>query len=158
MATLNAAPTVDVRKVMSGKDGMLYDQEGNAMVAIESYQAQLSVTNATYQPLGSAQERSAMTSFKVTLTFTEVVVEDSTFFRAIMEGLQRSTMPVFNFRGSITSPYDGSTEDVIFYQCVPDGTIDIQNMQPGELYKREWNFIVNEPPELSTLFVNTGEG
>jgi len=151
---LNTRPTVDVRKIMSAKDGMLYDENGNPLVSAESYQTQLNVTNATYQPLGNAQEKSAMTSFKVTLTLTEVVVEDNAFFLAIIEGMKNHTMPVFNFRGEITSPYDGSKESVVYYQCVPDGTIDIQNMQSGELYKREWNFVVNEPPELLSQLVN----
>lgn len=156
MSIVNSSPTVDVRKVMSGKDGALYDEDGNMLVEVESYQSQISVTNTTYQPLGNAQERSAMTSYRVTLTFTEVVVQDSKFFKLIMNGLKNHKMPVLNFRGMVRSPYDNSKEQVVYRACVPDGTIDIQNMQPGELYKRTWNWIVNEPPELQTLLKNNG--
>jgi len=154
MSILNNAPAIDVRKVMSGKDGALYDEEGNLLVSVESYQSQVAITNQTYQPLGSAQERSTMTSYRVTLTFTEIVVEDGQFFRLIVEGMRTGRMPVLNFRGMVRSPYDNSEEQMVYRDCVPDGTIDIQNMQPGELYKRSWSWIVNQPPELQSLLQN----
>ena len=151
MSILNTAPTVDVRKVMSGKDGALFDEDGNMLVEVESFQSQVAITNTTYQPLGSAQERSAMTSYRVTLTFTEVIVEDNEFFILIMEGLKNHRMPVLNFRGMMRSPYDGQEEQIVYRDCVPDGNIDIQNMQPGELAKRTWNWICNQPPEAQSL-------
>lgn len=154
MSVVNNAPAVDVRKVMSGKDGALYDEEGNLLVSVESFQSQVAITNQTYQPLGSAQERSTMTSYKVTLTFTEIVVEDGRFFKLLMDGMKNHRMPVLNFRGMVRSPYDGSEEQTVYRDCVPDGTIDIQNMQPGELYKRAWNWIVNQPPELQSVLQN----
>lgn len=154
MSILNAAPGVDVRKVMSGKDGALYDDEGTLLVSVESFQSQVAITNQTYQPLGTAQERSTMTSYKVTLTMTEIVVTNSKFFHLIMEGLKTHAMPVLNFRGMVRSPYDGSEEQVVYRDCVPDGTIDIQNMQPGELYKRNWSWVVNQPPEAQSLLQN----
>ena len=145
MSILNAAPGVDVRKVMSGKDGALYDDEGTLLVSVESFQSQVAITNQTYQPLGTAQERSTMTSYKVTLTMTEIVVTNSKFFQLIMEGLKTHAMPVLNFRGMVRS---------VYRDCVPDGTIDIQNMQPGELYKRNWSWVVNQPPEAQSLLQN----
>lgn len=155
MSVLNSSPAVDVRKVMSGKDGALYDEDGNMLVSVESFQSQVNITNQTYQPLGSAQERSTMTSYKVTLTMSEIVVVNSAFFQLLMEGLKTSAMPVLNFRGMVRSPYDNSEEQVVYRDCVPDGTIDIQNMQPGELYKRSWSWIVNQPPELQSLLQNS---
>ena len=154
MSIVNTAPTSDVRKVMSGKDGALYDEDGNLLVSIESYQSQVAITNQTYQPLGNAQERSTMTSYRVTLTFSEIVVEDSRFFKMIMDGMKNHRMPVLNFRGMVRSPSDDSEEQIVYRDCVPDGTIDIQNMQPGELYKRSWSWIVNQPPELQSLLQN----
>lgn len=154
MSILNTAPAIDVRKVMSGKDGALYDEDGNMLVSVESFQSQVNITNQTYQPLGSAQERSTMTSYKVTLTMSEIVVVNSTFFQLLMDGLKTGAMPVLNFRGMVRSPYDNSEEQVVYRDCVPDGTIDIQNMQPGELYKRSWNWVVNQPPEAQSLLQN----
>ena len=62
--------------------------------------------------------------------------------------------PVADFRMRIFNA-DGSEEQVVYRDCVPDGNIDIQNMQVGELYKRPWSFIVNKPPELQALLRNT---
>jgi hypothetical protein len=156
MGILNTAASGDVAKIMSGKDGALYDDEGNLLASIESFQSQVSITNASYQPLGNAQERSAMTSYRVTLTFTEFVVHSSSLFQMVMAGLKNHRMPVLVFRGMVRSPYDNSEEQIVYRDCVPDGTIDIQNMQPGELYKRAWNWIVNQPPDLQSMLNNVG--
>lgn len=147
---INSAPQIDVRKVLSGKDGALYDEDGNLLVSIESFQSKVSITNQTYQPLGTAQERASMTSYRVTLTMTQVVVEDDRFMSMIMDGMKTHRMPVMNMRGMVRSPYNDSEQQVVYRDCVPDGDIDIQNMQPGELYKRTWNWIVNQPPELQS--------
>lgn len=95
-----------------------------------------------------------MSSYKVTLQFSEIIVETSEFFKQLMEGLRTHRMPVWNFRGMVRSPYDGSEEQTVYRDCVPDGNIDIQNMQVGELYKRTWSFIVNQPPELQSYLQN----
>lgn len=155
MSVLNTSPVADVRKIMSGKDGALYDENGTLLVSVENFQSQVAVNNATYQPLGDAQEHAAMTSYRVTLTFSEIIVEDSAFFQQFMKGLAEHRMPVWTFRGMVRSPYDASEEQVIYRDCVPDGNIDIQNMQVGELYKRPWSFVCNKPPELQSLLKNT---
>ncbi|MBQ8963046.1 MAG: hypothetical protein IJ089_04510 [Clostridia bacterium] len=155
MSVLNTASTVDVRKVMSGKDGALYSEDGTMIMSAENFQSQVAITNASYQPLGDAQEHGAMTSYKVTLNFNEIIIEDSKFFQEFMDGLKNHRMPAWTFRGTMRSPYDDDNyEDIVYRDCVPDGTIDIQNMQVGELYKRPWSFIVNRPPELQSLLTN----
>ena len=37
MSVLNNAPIVDVRKVMSGKDGGLYDENGTLLVPLRAF-------------------------------------------------------------------------------------------------------------------------
>lgn len=154
MSIINPSAALDVRKVMSGKDGALYDGNGELMVSVENVTSQVTINNANYQTLGNPQERSHMISYKVNLTFTEVVVESSKFFRDIMEGLRTGVMPVYNYRGMMRSPYDNSEEQIVYRDCVPDGTIDIQNMTVGETYKRNWSFVVNQPPDLQSLLQN----
>lgn len=151
MAVLNTSPVVDVRKVMSGKDGAMYAEDGTMLVSAENFQSAVTINNATYQPLGDAQEHGAMTGYRVTLNFNEIIVEDSRFFVELMECLRQHRQPCWTFRGMMRSPYNGSEEQVVYRDCVPDGNIDIQNMQVGELYRRPWNFIVNKPPELQSL-------
>jgi hypothetical protein len=154
MAILNTRPVVDIRKPMSGKDGALFDGDGTLMASVESFQSQAAITNQTFQPLGDAQEHGVMTSFKITLTLSEIVVEDSRLFRYFMDAMAGHRMPVLNFRGMVRSPYDDSEEQIVYRDCVPDGTIDIQNMQVGELYKRSWTFIVNQVPDMQSMFQN----
>lgn len=71
----------DVRRVFSGKDGELYDEGGTLLATMESWQGQINVTNAKYQPLGDAQEHEHMTSYGVTLNFTAWVIEDTQFIQ-----------------------------------------------------------------------------
>ena len=54
----------------------------------------------------------------------------------------------------VRSPYNDSEEQIVYRDCVPDGNIDIQNMQVGEMYKRPWSFVVNQPPELQSYLQN----
>ncbi|MDU5945462.1 MAG: endoglucanase, partial [Paenibacillus macerans] len=42
----------------------------------------------------------------------------------------------------------------IFRDCVPDGSIDLANVQPGEIIQRAWSFRVNTPPELQQTLDN----
>lgn len=44
----------------------------------------------------------------------------------------------------------------VFRSCVPDGSIDIANVTPGEVLNRSWSFRVNEPPGLQDL-LDTGQ-
>lgn len=44
----------------------------------------------------------------------------------------------------------------IFRECVPDGSIDIANVAPGEVLERSWSFRVNDPLDLQEL-VDTGK-
>lgn len=151
---VNVYPPVDVRKVMSGKDGGVYDEDGVLLASAENFQSQVTVNNATYQPLGDAQEHGAMTSYRVTLNFTEIIIEDSRFMQLLVEGMKNHRMPALTFRGTMHSPYNESEEQMVYRDCVPDGNIDLQNMQVGELYKRPWSWIVNKPPELQSLLIN----
>ncbi len=151
---LNNAPIVDVRKVMSGKDGALYDQDGNLMASVESFNSQVNITNQPYQPLGDAQEHATLGSYRVNLTFTQFVIEDDRLIRELVEGMKTGRMPVYVFRGMVRRPYDDTEENMVYRDCIPDGTIDLQNLSVGELYKRAWNMIVNQPPDLQTLFGN----
>jgi len=148
VGVINTSAVQDVRKVMSGKDGALYDENGTMLATAESWQTQTTINNGTYQPIGDAQEHGFMTSFRVTLNFTEIVIKSSEFFRQLIKGMRNHNLPMWTFRGYVRNPYDGSYENVIYRDCVLDGNIDLQNMQVGEAYKRPWSFIVNQAPEL----------
>jgi len=147
---INNSAAEDVRKVLTGKDGGLYDDEGTLLATMETYQSQVNVSNAKYQPLGSMQEQEVPQSYSVTLNFTEIVIEDSKFIQQLMEGLKSGVMPVWNFQGKLVGR-NGTTEHINYRSCVPSGTIDLQNLTVGDIVKRAWSLFVNKPPELQTL-------
>lgn len=147
---LNNRAPIDTRKVLTGKDGALYNDEGVMLATVEMFQTQVNVTNAKYQPLGDAQEHEVFQSYGVTLTFTETVIADERFIQELFEGMRTGVMPAWNFQG-VVKGRNGSEQRMIYRQCVPSGTIDLQNLSVGDTIKRAWSLFVNDPPELQSL-------
>lgn len=147
---LNNRAPIDARKVLTGKDGALYNDEGVMLATVETFQTQVNVTNAKYQPLGDAQEHEVFQAYGVTLTFTEVVIADERFIQELFEGMKTGIMPAWNFQG-VVKGRNGSEQRMIYRQCVPSGTIDLQNLSVGDTIKRAWSLFVNDPPELQSL-------
>lgn len=147
---LNNRAPIDARKVLTGKDGALYNDEGVMLATVETFQTQVNVTNAKYQPLGDAQEHEVFQSYGVTLTFTEVVIADERFIQELFEAMKTGVMPAWNFQG-VVKGRNGSEQRMIYRQCVPSGTIDLQNLSVGDTIKRAWSLFVNDPPELQSL-------
>ena len=141
---------VDTRKVLTGKDGALYSDDGTMLATVETFQTQVNVTNAKYQPLGDAQEHEVFQSYGVTLTFTEIVITDERFIGELFEGMKSGVMPEWNFQGVVKGRND-SEQRMNYRQCVPSGAIDLQNLSVGDTIKRAWSLFVNEPPELQKL-------
>lgn len=151
---LNNRAIVDSRKVLTGKDGALYNDAGTMLATVESFQSQVSVTNAPYQPLGDMQEHEAPQSYKVSLTLSQIVIEDDALIQEFLAGLKSGTLPSWNFQGVVTGR-NGSEERMNYRSCIPSGTINLQNLSVGDLIKRAWNFTVNEPPALQKLLSAT---
>ena len=147
---LNTRGPVDSRKVLTGKDGALYNDAGTMLATVESFQAQVNVTNAKYQPLGDMQEHEAAQSYAVTLTFSQIVIEDDAFIQEFVKALAKGEMPCWNFQGLVKGR-NGSEQRMNYRSCIPTGTIDLQNLTVGDLIKRAWSFTVNEPPALQKL-------
>lgn len=141
---------IDTRHLTTGKDGMLFDEAGELLATMETYQTQTNYTNASYQPLGDAQEHAVMSGYKVTLTFTECVVESSSMFQELFKSMQSGQPVMWTFQGT-QKGRNGSEERIIYRDCVPDGAIDLQNVTIGDIYKRAWSLVVNRPPELQNL-------
>lgn len=141
---------IDTRKTLTGKDGALFSYDGTMLATVETFQTQVNVTNAKYQPLGDAQEHEVFQSYGVTLTFTEIVIEDELFIQQLFEGMKSGTMPAWNFQG-VVKGRNNSEQRMIYRQCVPSGAIDLQNLTVGDIIKRAWSLFVNEPPELQRL-------
>ena len=146
----NTRAAGDARHARTGKDGALYNSEGVLLATIESFQSSVSYNNQSYSLLGDPQEHETADSYKVTLTMSQVVVEDDAFITELMESMKKNQPPQWNFRGSLLGN-NGSEQSVTYRDCIPSGQVDIQNIQVGSVIKRAWNFAVNRPPELSSL-------
>lgn len=147
---LNNRAPIDTRMALTGKNGALYSDDGTMLATVETFQTQVNVTNAKYQPLGDAQEHEVFQSYGVTLTFTEIVISDEQFMEEMFEAMRTGEMPAWNFQG-VVKGRNGSEQRMNYRQCVPSGTIDLQNLSVGDIIKRAWSLFVNEPPELQKL-------
>lgn len=155
MDGLSDVSLLDVRKLISGKDGQLFvtTKKGtNIFLAeVDTYQTQLNPTNVDYQPVGSALTYSVNTGYTVTLTLTEAVVRDDVMLTELIADIQKGYFPTFDFRGKLRRR-DGQVEVMVYRNCVPEGTIDLQNLTPGDIIKRAWSFRVNATPEILQSF------
>ncbi len=147
---INQKASGDSRYARTGKDGAFYNQDGVLLATVESFSSNVSFNNASYSVLGNAQELETANTFKVTLTMSQVVVEDDAFIQEIFKSMEEQQMPYWNFQGVIVGR-NGSEQRVVYSECVPSGQIDLQNVTTGDVIKRSWNFAVNKPPALQSL-------
>lgn len=151
----NTQSILDVRNLITGKDGQLYVTTSSGtqifLSEVDTFQAQLNVNNTDVQPVGSALSFAVPTGYTVSLTLTEMVVRDDVLLEELYKDLQQGLFPSFDFQGKMRRR-DGQEQRQIFRNCVPDGTIDLMNLTPGEVIKRAWSFRVNATPELQQFF------
>lgn len=147
---INPQSYTDARHGRTGKDGAFYTGEGTLIATCESFTSNVSFNNAQYSVLGNAQELETANTFSVTLTMSQLVVEDDEFIQEVFTAMENQTMPVWTFQGSLLGRND-SEERVVYREVIPSGQIDLQNVSQGDVIKRAWNFHVNQPPELSAL-------
>ena len=147
---INPRAAGDSRHARTGKDGAFYNADGVLMATVETFSSNVTFNNESYSVLGDAQEHETANTFAVNLTMSQIVIEDDAFIQELMKALQTQTMPVWNFQGVLMGR-NGSEERVVYYNCVPSGQIDLQNVAVGDVIKRAWNFFVNTPPALQSL-------
>ena len=155
MNGLNSQSIVDVTKIITGKDGQLFitlsDGTQMFLAEVDQAQAQLSVSNTDYQPVGSSLIFAINTGYSVSLSLTETVIRDDVMLKKLFDDLQNGYMPVFDFQTKLRRR-DGQAQRQVFRNCLPDGTVDLFNLTPGEIIKRPWQFRVNATPELLEYF------
>lgn len=140
----------DSRHARTGKDGAFYNKDGVLLATVEQFTSNVNWNNAKYSVLGDAQEHETANTFAVSLTMSQVVVEDDDFIVELMEALETQIMPVWDFQGTLLGRND-TEERVVYRDCIPSGQVDIQNVAVGDVIKRNWNFFVNRPPKLQSL-------
>lgn len=152
---LNNQSVQDYRQLITGKDGQLFltlsDNSQLFLAWVDTFQAQLSMNNTDYQPVGSALSYAVPVGYSVTLTLTEAVVRDDVMLKKLFDDLAQGYFPTFDFQGKLRRR-DGQASRQVFRNCIPDGSIDLMNLQPGDIIKRSWSFRVNAVPELLECF------
>lgn len=141
---------LDVRQLMTGKDGVLFIDIGNgntALAEIESYKVSMNATNTDVQPVGSILVYGVNTGVSFTLNFTEMVVRDDVTLGPLIQAVQNGRLPYWTFQGMAQAP-DGEEQRVVYRNCIPDGTLDLQSLTPGEVYKREQSYRINSVPRM----------
>lgn len=83
-----ASGQFDPRNILRGYDGELFDGDGNFLAEVNTWQAQVNVTNTDYQAAGNKISWAIPQSYTVTITLTETVVRDAVLLRRLVAGLQ----------------------------------------------------------------------
>ena len=147
---LNQQSILDTTKLITEKDGQLFvtQKDGTQLflAEVDTFTAQLSQNNVDYQPVGSALVYAVPTGYSVTLTLTEAVVRDDVMIEKFLDDIKQGYVPVFDFQGKLRRR-DGQSSRHIYKNCLPDGTINLMNLTPGDIIKRNWSFRVNAIPE-----------
>lgn len=146
----NPRAALDTRHARTGKDGAIYNKDGVLIASVETFTSNVTFNNSKYSVLGDAQEHETPNTFSVSLTMSQVVVEDDLFIQELFTAMETQIMPSWDFQGSLLGLND-SEERVIYRDCVPSGQIDLQNITVGDVIKRNWNMFVNRPPKLQNL-------
>lgn len=131
-----------------GKDGALYDGKGNMLATVESFQAQVSFNNAQFSVLGNPLELESAGTHKITLTFSQVLVASDAFVKGLSAFFSKGTPINWTFQGVLVSKGGKSQERWVYKNCIPSGQVDLQNIVPGDVVKRQWSFVVNAEPVL----------
>lgn len=147
---LNQQSILDTTKLITGKDGQLFvtQKDGTQLflAEVDTFTAQLNQNNVDYQPVGSALVYAVPTGYSVTLTLTEAVVRDDVMIEKFLDDIKQGYVPVFDFQRKLRRR-DGQSSRHIYKNCLPDGTVDLMNLTPGDIIKRNWSFRVNAIPE-----------
>ena len=152
---INLQAAEDARDARSGKDGAVFNSNGKLLASVESFQVQENVTTQAYNPVGSMQERSVPTSFKITITLSQYVIESEEMLEDLYEMNSNGIVPEWNLQG-VVKGRNGSEERMVYPHCVPDGNIDLQNFGIGDLIKRQMNMTVNGTPRLQGRLSKAG--
>lgn len=148
----------DPRNVVAGDSGRLFcdytDQAGNPhknifMAHVTGWHAQAHYATEQKQFGGSRLQVKIPVGESYSLTLTETLVTDheNDIFGGLMTSIRAGVSPIFNFRGEIYQPGTQTIVEVLtFTYCIPDGTVDLMKVTPGQIIDRDWTFAVNEWP------------
>ncbi len=141
---------LNVTELMSGKDGRLFVTVGGQtyfLAEINQYSVTMDVATTDYQPVGSIMNYGIATGVTFNLTYTEAVVRDDVTLAPMLEAINNGYVPTYDFQGVVTR-MDGTEERITFNNAVPNGTVGLQSLTPGEIITREQSYRLNSIPKL----------
>ena len=145
---LNPRASTDARHARTGKDGAIYNADGELMATVDSFQSQINYSNAQYSVLGDPQQHETANTFGITITLSSVTVETETFIKELIAALEdNQVIPYWTLQGPIAGR-NGSEERIVYSECVPSGNVDLQNIQVGDVIKRQLSLFCNGKPQL----------
>lgn len=143
---LNTRASTDARHSRSGKDAMLYNEDGEAFAQVNSFQTKASFNNNKYNPVGQNMELEVNNTVGVTITISEIVVLDGYLFNQVIKAVQNGESPVMTMDGVIEGR-NASQERVTYRECIFSGDQDLQNVSTGDVLTRSYNLHCNGRPE-----------
>lgn len=143
---LNTRASSDARHGRSGKDAMLYNEDGQALAQVDSFQTKAAFNNNKYSPIGQNQELEVNNTIGVSISISEIVVLDGYLFNQVIDAVQNGESPVLTLDGVIEGR-NGSQERITYRECIFSGDNDLQNVSTGDFLKRSYNLHCNGKPE-----------
>lgn len=141
---------MDAKKVMTGSDARIYLQNPSGTnefyAEAESFVVQMNVENVDVQPLGTKLKYAITSAVSFTIQISEMVVRDDFIAGPMQKSIAQGITPSFTFQAG-AERWDGELQKVTLKECVPDGTVDLLNVKPGEVIKREMSFRINDFPD-----------
>ena len=96
-----------VKRVFSGKDSLLLDEDGNILASVDNFTSKVTINTTQLQPLGSAIQQNFITGYSVDLTVTECIVMDTRFFTDLFEFFDVGRHSHHYALQSVIEGYDG---------------------------------------------------
>ncbi|SDH04987.1 hypothetical protein [Marvinbryantia formatexigens] len=143
---LNTRASTDARHGRSGKDAMLYNENGEQLAQVDSFQAKAAFNNNKYNPIGQNLELEVNNTIGITITISEIVVLDGYLFNQVLAAVSAGESPVLTLDGAIEGR-NGSQERITYRECIFSGDNDLQNVSTGDFLKRSYNLHCNGKPE-----------
>ena len=143
---LNTRASTDARHSRSGKDAMLYNEDGEAFAQANSFETKAAFNNNKYTPIGQNMELEVNNTIGVTITISEIVVLDGYLFNQLVEAVQNGESPVMAMDGAIEGR-NGSQERITYRECIFSGDQDLQKVSTGDTLTRSYNLHCNGRPE-----------
>lgn len=149
--------TLNTAEVMTGKDGYLMAEFNGVnvpLLEVETFSVVMNFTSVEKQFVGNPVINRIPSGVSFDLTFTEAVVRDDTFIEPILEALAEGKFLRYSFQG-VTEKPDGQEQRIAYNSVVPNGTIGLQTLTPGEVISREQAWAINEVPKMLKSLAST---